>query len=49
MLNQIPGIAIPRHMITKLPRLSLEVLGAPEAMSRFLKAFEWVVEEIKRC
>ncbi len=46
-LNDIPGVSIPEDGIAKYPSIPLSVLADESALERFLKVFDWVVQEIK--
>ncbi len=46
-LNEIPGIALPDDGISRYPSFPLAALKDKAALTRFLQAFEWVIQEIK--
>ena len=45
-LNAIKGISLPREVIERSPTVPLSVLKDPDARNQFLRAMEWVFEQI---
>ncbi|HEU0015453.1 MAG TPA: hypothetical protein VFQ45_17315 [Longimicrobium sp.] len=47
-LNTIPGVSLGRDAIGRRPSIPLSVLAQEGALDRFLAAFEWFLEEVRK-
>jgi hypothetical protein len=46
-LNAIPGVELPADSIERFPSISLATLAQGKALEQFLKAIEWVNDEVR--
>jgi hypothetical protein len=46
-LNEIPGVSIPDHGLTRRPGIRMALLSDPESMKLFIDTLDWVADEIR--
>ncbi len=46
-VNLIPGVRLPKEVITRYPTISLASLAKGEALERFQEAIEWAISEVR--
>jgi len=46
-LNEIPGVDLPPDSVDRFPSIPLSALAKKDALERFLKAIEWVNDQVK--
>lgn len=47
-LNQIPGVSLPDDIITRRPTIFLSTLRENSSFDKFIEAFDWALQEIKK-
>jgi hypothetical protein len=47
-LNDIPGVVLPQDSIDRFPSIPLSTFATKDSLERFLKAIEWVNDEVRK-
>lgn len=47
-LNEIPGVKLPDDSIERFPNIPFSTLATGDALDQFLRAIEWVNEEVRK-